>query len=339
MTISPRSRWGVSSAMVSSTEAAGTISQIARGGVRCLTRSLSEAAPVAPSFPSSATAFADLSNATHAWPPRKRRRAILAPMRPRPIIPSSMRQFPFDERYPDRGLSEYPEERPIALPAASPPLLAITPDQIVGGAVMLERRLRRAFELWNDALGQRLAELHAPLVEAIDVPDRALGEDAVLIERDQLAERLWRQTVEQNHIGRPVALEEPVWDEPIWRSLRLDLLGGLAERQRLGLREHVSQQDVMVPPERIQALGEGDEIPRNQPRALMDQLVEGMLSVGAGLAPIDGPGIIIDPASLQRHVLAVALHRELLEIGGKALQILLVGQHGDGMGAEEIVVP
>ena len=38
-------------------------------------------------------------------------------------------------------------------------------------------------------------------------------------------------------------------------------------------------------------------------------------------------------------MLAVALHGELLEIGGKALQILLIGQHGDGLGAEEIVVP
>ena len=38
-------------------------------------------------------------------------------------------------------------------------------------------------------------------------------------------------------------------------------------------------------------------------------------------------------------MLAVTLHGELLEIGGKALQILLVGQHGDGLGAEEVVVP
>ena len=38
-------------------------------------------------------------------------------------------------------------------------------------------------------------------------------------------------------------------------------------------------------------------------------------------------------------MLAVALHRQLLQIGGKALQILLVGQHGDGLRAEEIVVP
>ena len=33
-------------------------------------------------------------------------------------------------------------------------------------------------------------------------------------------------------------------------------------------------------------------------------------------------------------MLAVALHRELLEMGGKALQVLLMGQHGYGLSAE-----
>ena len=47
----------------------------------------------------------------------------------------------------------------------------------------------RSFELGNDPLGERLAQLDAPLVEGIDLPDRALGKDAVLVERDQLAER------------------------------------------------------------------------------------------------------------------------------------------------------
>ena len=36
--------------------------------------------------------------------------------------------------------------------------------------------------------GQLLAELDAPLVEGVDAPDRALREDLVLVERDELAE-------------------------------------------------------------------------------------------------------------------------------------------------------
>ena len=38
-------------------------------------------------------------------------------------------------------------------------------------------------------------------------------------------------------------------------------------------------------------------------------------------------------------MLAVRLHRQLLQVGGEALQVLLVGQHGDRLGAEEVAVP
>ena len=38
-------------------------------------------------------------------------------------------------------------------------------------------------------------------------------------------------------------------------------------------------------------------------------------------------------------MLAVALHGQLLEIGGESFQVLLVRQYGDRLGAEEIVVP
>ena len=55
--------------MVLSTTAAGTISQIARGFSSFFTRSCKEDAPDAFSLTSSSTAFGDLSNTTHSWPP------------------------------------------------------------------------------------------------------------------------------------------------------------------------------------------------------------------------------------------------------------------------------
>src|SRR5215218_1124153 len=70
--------------------------------------------------------------------------------------------------------------------AAGRPVAA---DQRGRRAVVGERRLLRGRELRDDPLGQRLAQLDAPLIERVDPPDRSLGEDAVLIERDQLAER------------------------------------------------------------------------------------------------------------------------------------------------------
>ena len=42
--------------------------------------------------------------------------------------------------------------------------------------------------LFKQVLRELLAELDAPLVEAVDVPDHALSEYLVLIQRDQAAE-------------------------------------------------------------------------------------------------------------------------------------------------------
>ena len=43
---------------------------------------------------------------------------------------------------------------------------------------MAERGLCLALELRDNALGQHLAKLDAPLVERVDLPDGALSEDA-----------------------------------------------------------------------------------------------------------------------------------------------------------------
>ncbi len=41
------------------------------------------------------------------------------------------------------------------------------------------------FQFRDDALGQHLAQLNAPLVERINVPNHALREDTVLVKRDE----------------------------------------------------------------------------------------------------------------------------------------------------------
>ena len=216
---------------------------------------------------------------------------------------------------------------------------AVAPDQRVGRAVVRELGLVRALELGNDALRQHLAQLDAPLIERVDIPDRPLGKDAVLVERDQLPERLRRQALGQNRVGRAIALEDAMRHQPARRSFGFDLRFRLAERQRFGLREQVRHQQVVMIAKRIQRLAEADEVAGNQPRPLMDQLIERMLAVGARLAPVDRPRLIVDARAVERDVLAVALHRQLLEVRGKALQVLLVRQHRDRLRAEEIVVP
>src|SRR5262249_13143852 len=128
-------------------------------------------------------------------------------------------------------------------------------------------------------------------------------------------------------------------DEPIGCAFGLDLLARFSKGERLGLCEYVRQQDIVMPAELVERLCEGDEVTGDEPGALMDQLIERMLAIGSGLAPVDGTGLMIHWRPGKGHVLAIALHRQLLEIRREALQVLVVGQHRDGLRAEEIVVP
>ncbi len=48
---------------------------------------------------------------------------------------------------------------------------------------------RWPFQFRLDGLCQLLAKFHAPLIERIDLPDYALREDFVFVQRDQRSER------------------------------------------------------------------------------------------------------------------------------------------------------
>src|SRR6266446_4627986 len=204
---------------------------------------------------------------------------------------------------------------------------------------MAQSRLWLTLEFRYDALSQHFAQLNAPLVERVDIPDNALGEDVVLVESDELAERFRRELFGEDRVRRAVALEDAVGHEPLRRALSFDLLGRLTEGQRFGLSEHVRQEHVVVPTKRVERLGERYEVAGNESRSLMNQLIEGMLTIGSRLAPVDRAGIVADSLAVAGDVFAVALHRQLLQIGWESLQVLLVWQHCDGLGAEEVVVP
>src|SRR3546814_1267612 len=66
---------------------------------------------------------------------------------------------------------------------------------------------------------------------------------------------------------------------------------------------------------------------RSHVAALVQELVEGMLAVGARLAPDDRTGRLAHRMPGQRHPLAVGFHVELLQVGREALEALVVGQH------------
>src|SRR5260370_26902301 len=64
--------------------------------------------------------------------------------------------------------------------------LPIPLNKRIGRTIMRQLRFLSTLKLRNDAVRQHFARLDAPLVERIDVPDRALDEDFVFVERDEL---------------------------------------------------------------------------------------------------------------------------------------------------------
>ena len=106
---------------------------------------------------------------------------------------------------------------------------------------MLEFRRSLAFQFGNDALRECLAQLHAPLIERINVPDHALSEDAVFVKRDEFAENFRREPLGENRVRRTIAFKDAMRHEPVRRAFGFDFLGGLAKRQRLGLGKDIGQ--------------------------------------------------------------------------------------------------
>src|ERR1700722_17663786 len=161
---------------------------------------------------------------------------------------------------------------------------AIALYKVAGGGVVGQVRIGRRFNFCNDLLREDLAQLYPPLIKRIDRPDNALREDSVLVERDERAEDCRREQIRKDGVGGAVALEDLVGDKHFGDAFGAHLRGGLAEGERLGLGEDVSHQHVMMASERIERLSKADEVAGDQPRALMDELVEAVLAVGSGFA-------------------------------------------------------
>src|SRR5262247_698316 len=106
------------------------------------------------------------------------------------------------------------------------------------------------------------------------MPDRPLGKNRLVIKSDEFAEDFGGEPLGEDRIRWTVALKYASRYERIRGSFSLDLLGRLAKGQCLSLREDVGHEHVVVPAERIERLAKSDEITRDQPRSLVDQLVK-----------------------------------------------------------------
>src|SRR6266566_7138800 len=108
---------------------AGTITHATRGGRSALTKSSSVVVPVPPSLPIALTPAGSAAYPTISWPPLIRRRAMLAPIRPSPTIPSCMRSSNSRIRLP---LSAVPRKSPVS---TTPGIARITCSRAAGSSI------------------------------------------------------------------------------------------------------------------------------------------------------------------------------------------------------------
>lgn len=97
-------------------------------------------------------------------------------------------------------------------------------------------------QLGLNLLRQDLSQLDTPLIEAVDVPYRTLGEGDMFVVRDQSSERAWRDLLGEDGGCGPITEECLVIDKLIGRSLSFDLCFRLAGHERFGLGKEVGCQ-------------------------------------------------------------------------------------------------
>ena len=119
----------------------------------------------------------------------------------------------------------------------------------------------------------------------------------------------------------------------------LGLGEGLTVHQGFGLCKEVAEQLLVMVADLVVAVCRGDEVARNHLGALVNQLVEGVLAVRTRFAPEDRTRLVVDAQGIAVNGLAVGFHVGLLEVGGQAVQVLVVREHRVAGSAEEVVVP
>lgn len=199
----------------------------------------------------------------------------------------------------------------------------------------------------KDLLGELLTEFNTPLVVAVDVPDHALREDLVFVHGDEGAKAFRAHVVHHDGVRRLVAFEYLVRSEECdfffglacGAEFFLSLGEGLAVHQGFGLCKEVAEELLVMVADLVVAVCRGDEVARNHLGALVDQLVESVLAVRTRFAPEDRTGLVVHALRVAVDGFAVRFHVGLLEVGGEAVQVLVVREHGVAGSAEEVVVP
>ena len=169
----------------------------------------------------------------------------------------------------------------------------------------------------KNLLCKYLAQLYTFLVEAVKVPCEALEHDLVLEMGKDRAYRFRSELIADDDAGRSVACEELISVLIVLAACKChDLCCHICTE--LLLAGAVLDHNICL----SLALLKADELKRNDVGALVEQLVEGMLSVGTRLTEDHRTCLIIHRLSVAVYALAVGFHIKLLQMCRETAQSL-----------------
>lgn len=199
----------------------------------------------------------------------------------------------------------------------------------------------RSLKFLLNVLGKNLTQLNTPLVERVDVPDGTLSECQVLIESNESSQGSRCDLLCEDRSGWSVAKEGLVRHQVLRGVLGPDLLRGLSNHQSFGLGEEVGSKHALVLTalNRVVRLDSKKEVGRNEFCALVKKLEETVLGVGGGFTEQDRAGGVLDVVTRAGDGLSVALHGQLLEVGGESVEVLVKWSDQVSLSAKEVAVP
>ena len=107
------------------------------------------------------------------------------------------------------------------------------------GASIMSFDVSALFQFSLDLLGQGLAKLNPPLIEAVDIPDGTFREGQMFIVGDQGPESAGSNLLGENRSGRSIAEESFVGNELGWGAFCFYFFRGFANHQGFSLGEEV----------------------------------------------------------------------------------------------------
>ena len=157
----------------------------------------------------------------------------------------------------------------------------------------------------RDLFCQLFTQLNAPLIVGIDTPHATFNKGDVLVQRDQFTQDMRIEFACENRGRRASTLEYAGICHPFRRAFLKHLFARLAKGKCLRLSKEVREEKLVHILRAVfcgvKRIDKRDEVGRNQARTLVNELVEGVLTISSRFSPENLARLCGDVASIPAH--------------------------------------